>query len=108
MPRKATPSGPDIAWAPMLAEKLKGRMNLVRLPAYFQPKVDGYRLLTLPPSPGSDRLCRAVARSLEPFRNDHIRDTIEHSLPPGLDGEVTIRGVPFHKGGGMMRAKAGR
>ncbi len=94
-------------YAPILCEKLKGRMNLVRYPLWASIKLDGYRCVTIPPAQG-DSGCRALARSLAPIRNDFIRKYIEQHCCPGLDGELMVRGsTHFGMAGGQISRKTG-
>jgi len=64
---------------PMLASAVDDIKSLT-YPVVCSPKLDGIRCLKL----GG----HALARSLKPIKNDHVRKTIEQFCPDGLDGEL--------------------
>lgn len=65
---------------PMLAASETVDKNKLKFPLMASPKFDGIRCLKL----GG----RALARSLKPIPNQHIRETLERDCPEGLDGEA--------------------
>lgn len=79
---------------PMLAGKVSD-VNKLAYPLIASPKLDGIRLLKL--------AGRALARSLKPIPNEHIREVIERLAPDGIDGE-TMSGSNFQEAtSGVMR-----
>lgn len=64
---------------PMLADPVKD-VKLLRFPVIASPKLDGIRAMKI----GG----RALARSLKPIPNKHIRETLEALAPEGIDGEL--------------------
>lgn len=70
---------------PMLSGKAPESDKLT-YPLAASPKLDGIRALMVDG--------KLVSRTFKPIRNDHIRTTMEATLPEGLDGEL-MSGVTF-------------
>lgn len=82
---------------PMLADE-SGPLSKLRYPLIASPKLDGIRFLKL----GG----RALARSLKPIPNKHIRETLEALAPEGIDGEI-MSGTNFQECTSAVMAQKG-
>lgn len=90
---------------PLLAARVEdNRLEDLRYPLGVTVKVDGLRVLKIDG--------HAVSRTFKPIPNDHIRTTIEHWMPDGMDMEVTLDGYPktgtFQDTSGAIMRKDGQ
>ena len=88
----------------MLAAQVRDLGELV-FPLIATPKIDGIRCLTLLPRDGQE--CSVVTRTLKPIPNYHIRALISARCCPGLDGELVVPGVSFHRTASMVMSHMG-
>lgn len=78
---------------PMLASAVDDVSKLI-YPLIATPKIDGIRALKL-----NGKL---VSRSFKPIPNEHVRASLEKSLPDGLDGELVV-GKTFQDCSAVMK-----
>jgi hypothetical protein len=87
---------------PMLAMEFEKHGQKLPAEVYFQPKLDGIRLLV--GNVGAGEL-RSTSRSGKPLSVPHVVRALEGCLEPGeyLDGEIFKDGVPFERIAGAVR-----